>query len=61
MPKVKVGGVEMNYLEHQEMLKEMEKAQKPFKDFIYGDLLLAYEIFLKDSFDHDTFKKHFGF
>ena len=48
MPRVRVGNKEMSWDEHQAMLKEMEKAQKPFKKWI-SDVLIYYKIFLKQE------------
>lgn len=47
MPKIIVGGVEMEWDEYEEMLREMEKAQKPFKKWIESDALPKYEKYLK--------------
>lgn len=46
MPKVRVGDREMEWDEFQTMIKEMEKAQKPFKKWIEKDALPKYEKYL---------------
>lgn len=47
MPKVKVGDREMEWDEFQQMIKKMEKAQKPFKKWIEKDVLPKYEKYLE--------------
>lgn len=47
MPKVRVGGREMEWDDFQEMLKKMEKAQKPFKKWIDKDVMPKYKKYLK--------------
>jgi hypothetical protein len=48
MPRVRVGNKEMSWDEHQAMLKEMARAQKPFKKWI-SDVLTDYKSFLKQE------------
>lgn len=47
MPKIIAGGVEMELDEYEEMLREMGKAQKPFKKWIKRDALPKYEKYLE--------------
>lgn len=47
MPRVRVGDNEMSFEEFEAMLKEMEKAQKPFKRWIEKDALPKYEKYLE--------------
>ncbi|MFH0820188.1 MAG: hypothetical protein V1908_00275 [Candidatus Peregrinibacteria bacterium] len=47
MPKVSVGGMEMEWEEYWQMLKEMEREQKPFKRWIEGDALPKYKKYLE--------------
>lgn len=47
MPKIIVGGVEMELDEYEEMLREMENAQKPFRKWIKRDALPKYEKYLQ--------------
>ncbi|MDO8436011.1 MAG: hypothetical protein Q7S82_01325 [bacterium] len=49
MPKVIMGGREMSWEEHQAMLKEMEKHQKPFKEFIEKEIIPSYKIFFEEQ------------
>ena len=46
MPKVRVGGREMEWDEFQLMIKQMEKAQEPFKKWIEKDALPKYKKYL---------------
>ncbi|KKQ71635.1 MAG: hypothetical protein UT33_C0008G0053 [Candidatus Peregrinibacteria bacterium GW2011_GWC2_39_14] len=46
-PKVMVGGHEMELDEFHAMIKEMEKAQKPFKEWIEKDALPKYQKYLE--------------
>lgn len=48
-PKVIVGNVEMEWDEYQEMLKEMEREQKPFKKWIDKDAMPKYQKFLEQT------------
>ncbi len=48
MPRVCVGNREMSWDEHQAMLKEMARAQEPFKKWISG-VLADYRSFLKQE------------
>ena len=47
MPKIIVGGREMEWDEYERMLQAMEKAQKPFKKWIRRDALPKYEKYLE--------------
>lgn len=49
MPKVVVGGREMEWDEYERMLKEMERMQKPFKKWIKRDVLPKYEKYLEQT------------
>jgi len=61
MPIVNVGGVEMSWGQHQAMLAEMEKAQRPFKKFI-DKLKPAYKDFLEkqEGLSKKIVEKHEG-
>jgi hypothetical protein len=48
MPRVRVGEREMSWDEHQAMLKEMARAQEPFKKWISG-VVTDYKSFLKQE------------
>lgn len=56
-PKVIVGGQEMEFDEYFEMLKEMERVQKPFKKWIEKELLPNYEKYLKSNFKKTHIQK----
>ena len=49
MPKIIVGNREMELDEYEKMLKEMERAQKPFKKWINKDALPKYQRFLEQT------------
>ena len=51
MPKVIVGGRKMSWQEHQAMLKQMQEAQKPFKNFIEKQALPDYLSFFEQKTD----------
>lgn len=46
MPKVIIGNVEMEWEDYQKMLREIEKAQKPFKKWIEQEMLPKYKKYL---------------
>ena len=58
MPKMIVGGQEMDWDDYWAMIKEMEKAQIPFKNWIEKDLLPKYQIFLSQKYQKYTLNKH---
>lgn len=60
MPRVRVGGREMSFKEYQSMLIEMERAQKPFKQWVENDLLKRYKTFLEQQYKTKTVAKHIG-
>ncbi len=49
MPKVIVGGREMEFDQFQLMIKEMEKKQEPFKEWIETDALPKYKKYLAQT------------
>ena len=51
MPDVVVGNVKMSWEENQRMLKEMERAQKPFKGQIDKEFLPSYKKFIMEKID----------
>ena len=53
-----VGGQEMDWDDYWAMIKEMEKAQIPFKNWIEKDLLPKYQIFLSQKYQKYTLNKH---
>lgn len=60
MPKVIVGGVEMEWKEHQAMLRRMEKLQKPFKHWTEERALPAYRKFLQTKYKTKrSIEKHY--
>lgn len=59
MPKVIVGGHEMEWEEYQEMLKEMELLQGPFRNWVEKHLLPKYKEYLGQDYKKATAKKHF--
>ena len=58
MPRIRVGGREMSFKEYQSMLTEMERVQKPFKQWIDNDLLKKYRTFLEQRYKNKTVVKH---
>ncbi|MBI5152417.1 hypothetical protein HZA39_02690 [Candidatus Peregrinibacteria bacterium] len=52
MPKIIVGGREMEWDEYERMLREMEKAQKPFKKWIESDALPKYKKYLEQMVEN---------
>ncbi len=59
MPKVRVGNQEMEWEEYEAMLKEMEKAQKPFKKWIENDALPKYKKYLDQLLKHERTRKEY--
>ncbi len=51
MPEVIVGKKRMSWEKYQQMLREMEKAQEPFKKFIDKDILPNYRKFFENKTD----------
>lgn len=61
MPKVRVGDHEMEFDEFEAMLKEMEKAQKPFKKWIEKDVLPKYKKYLEQMIKNKNAREnHYG-
>lgn len=60
MPKMIVGGREMEWDEYWAMLKEMERLQIPFKSWIEKDLLPKYKNFLSQKYGAKTMNKHYA-
>jgi len=54
MPKVIVGGVEMEWDEYQDLLLKIEQEQVPFKMWIDEDVLPAYKKFLSQKYTQET-------
>lgn len=59
MPKVRVGGREMDWKEYEKMLEEMEFVQKPLRNWIKNNLLPKYKICLEKNYGKTTAKKHY--
>jgi len=59
MPKVRVGGHEMEWDEYQKMLEKMELMQKPFRNWAEKHLLPKYKKYLEQNYKKATAKKHF--
>ncbi|MDD4271496.1 MAG: hypothetical protein PHF50_01685 [Patescibacteria group bacterium] len=59
MPKVRVGGHEMEWEEYQKMLKEMELLQRPFRNWAEKHLLPKYKKYLRQDYKKETAEKHF--
>jgi len=59
MPKIIVGGHEMEWEEYQKMLKEMELLQRPFRNWVEKHLLPKYRKCLEQDYKKATAKKHF--
>ncbi|MFH0891636.1 MAG: hypothetical protein V1867_02545 [Candidatus Falkowbacteria bacterium] len=59
MPKVVVGGREMEWDEYEAMLKEMKRLQVPFKKWINEDVLPGYRKYLDSTLTKKTADKHF--
>lgn len=60
MPDVTVGGVTMPWDDYQNMIKQMEKQQKPFKRWIEKTALLAYKKYLETRHKtQKTVEKHY--
>ena len=57
MPDVIVGGTKMSWTEHQNMLKEMNIKQRPFKKWINQEVLPSYKVFLKTKYKKRTVEK----
>lgn len=60
MPKMVVGGLEMDWNEYWAMIKEMERLQIPFKSWIEKDLLPKYKKYLSQTFNDKIIDKHFA-
>jgi len=58
MPDVIVGGRRMSYQEHQEMLKQMEKAQEPFRKWWEKDAQPKYEKYLNQKLNKKSAQSH---
>ena len=58
MPKIVVGGREMEWDDYWEMIKQMEKLQIPFKHWIEQDLLPKYQKFLSQKYQKNTVARH---
>lgn len=58
-PDIIVGGQKMAWDEYWKMIKEMERMQVPFKNWIKNDLLLKYKKFLEQKFSKKTVDKHY--
>lgn len=59
MPKIICGGREMDWDEYQTMLREMERLQKPFKQWTKKLVLPKYARFLRNAFTTDTADMHY--
>lgn len=59
MPDMIVGGVKMPWDEYWKMIREMERLQIPFKNWIKSDLLPKYKKFLGQKFSERTIAKHY--
>ncbi len=60
MPKMIAGGKEMEWKEYEEMIKEMERQQQPFKEWIDKELLPRYKEFLEKTLSEKTAEMHYG-
>jgi len=58
MPDVVVGDRKISWNEYWAMIAEMEKLQKPFKEFVEKEILPEYNKFLIDKFSPKTARKH---
>jgi|SRR3989344_1357477 len=54
MPDVIVGGHKMKWEEYETMLKEMERVQRPFKNWIENDVLPNYKKYLQSVMQDKT-------
>lgn len=59
MPKVIVGGQEMEWEQYEAMLKEMEKQQKPFRKWVETEAMPKYQKYLETTLAKKTREKHF--
>lgn len=59
MPKIIVGGNEMEWEQYEAMLKEMEKQQEPFKKWVETEVMLKYQKYLEATLAKKTREKHF--
>ncbi|MEK7085403.1 MAG: hypothetical protein AAB953_00105, partial [Patescibacteria group bacterium] len=59
MPKVIVGNTEMEWDEYENMLKEMEREQKPFKKWINKDALPKYQKYLEQTVKNKKTREEF--
>jgi len=59
MPKVIVGGQEMEWEQYEAMLKEMEKQQEPFKRWVETEVMPKYQKYLETTLAKRTREKHF--
>lgn len=57
--KIICGGQEMTAEEYEDLLKEIEKVQKPFKRWIYRSVLPSYKKFLHGTLGASTAAAHF--
>lgn len=61
MPKMIVGGREMEWDKYWEMIAEMEELQKPFRHWIKRSVLPSYKRYVRKRFgSHATQEKHFN-
>jgi len=51
MPDVIVANKKMSWKEYEKMIKEMEKTQKPFKDFIEKEVMPSYKKIFEEKSD----------
>lgn len=58
MPDVIVGGRRMPWNVYESMMKEIERLQVPFRNWVEKDVLPKYERFLEKKFSHKTVQKH---
>ena len=60
MPKIIIGGIEMEFDEYERMLREMERAQKPFKKWVKNEVLPKYRKYLEQMVkDKRTLEEHY--
>jgi len=59
MPKIIVGGRQMEWDDYWSMIKEMEHLQAPFKNWLEKDFKPKYKKFLHQKYKKKTIEKHF--